>query len=90
MGLIFLFTSLFLFPIMSHYRMNWKATIKNSFIMSFAYLPTTLLNLLIMVLLTVILLYIPITIVLVFGIGSYLNLSLCYRVFQKVDALQNV
>ncbi|MGP4041060.1 YesL family protein [Gracilibacillus sp. D59] len=88
-GLIFLFTTLFLFPMMSHYRMSWKATIKNSFILSFAYFPISLLNLIIVIILSIILIYLPITIVLVFGIGSYLNFHLCYRVFVKVDQLQN-
>jgi len=42
-GLIFLFMSTFLFPVMTHYQLLLRDVLKNSFIVSLVYFPTTLL-----------------------------------------------
>jgi uncharacterized membrane protein YesL len=83
--LLFMFTSAFLFPVMTHYKVTWKNVIKNSFFVSVAHFPTTLLILVVLVIITCILVYFPAMCLIIFSIGANINFILSYRVFQKID-----
>lgn len=89
LSLIFMCTSVFLFSVMSHYKVTWTGAIKNSFFMSVVNFPTTFLILGVLALLTSILFYIPGTVLIIFSIGAYLNFSLCNRAFMKFSQLGN-
>jgi uncharacterized membrane protein YesL len=84
-SLIFIGTSVFLFPLLSHYKVTCKGAIKSSFFVAMANLPTTLFILAVFILLTVILIYLPATSLIIFSFGAYINFSLCNRVFQKIE-----
>lgn len=86
-GLLLLCTTVLLFPVMSHYDVSWKYIIKNSFLISMAYFPMTLFNLILLAALLVALYYYPVISLLAFSIGANINYSLCGKLFQRVDNL---
>ncbi len=87
--LLFLATSVFLFPVVTHYQVNIKYAIKNSFLLSIVYFPTTLIILLNIALLVVILYIAPLTGLIAFSLLAFVNYSLCHSIFQRVDRLNN-
>ncbi|MBD1382881.1 YesL family protein [Metabacillus arenae] len=82
---LFLFTTMFLFPVMTHYQTSWKGIIRNSFLLSIAYFPTTLLAILILGLALSLLYLWPVTFLFIFSVCAYCIFRLCYRVFLKVE-----
>lgn len=85
MSLLFVGTSAYVFPLITHYKVSWKGAIKHSFFVAIASFPTTLVILGVFALFIVTLIYLPATSLIIFSIGAYINFSLCYRVFQKMD-----
>lgn len=87
-GLIFLFMSTFLFPVMTHYQLLLRDVLKNSFIVSLVYFPTTLLIIILGVLFLLVLLYLPVTCLIIFSLWTYIHFLLCNRVFKKIEKLR--
>jgi uncharacterized membrane protein YesL len=81
----FLFINTFLFPIIVQYDLKFWDIIKNIFIISIAYFPTTLLIITIGSILLLVLYILPISIVFLIGLFGYLHFHFCHRVFIKIE-----
>ncbi|MCR2823853.1 YesL family protein [Lederbergia panacisoli] len=87
-GLIFLFMTTFLFPVMTHYQLRLRDVLKNSFIVSLVYFPTTILIIILAAIFLFILLYLPVTCLIIFSLWANINFSLCNRAFNKIEKLR--
>ncbi|MBS4200484.1 DUF624 domain-containing protein [Bacillus sp. FJAT-49732] len=87
-GLVFLFMSTFLFPVMTHYQLRLRDVLKNSFIVSLVYFPTTLLIIILGVMFLLVLLYLPVTCLIIFSLWANINFTLCNRAFTKIEKLR--
>ena len=83
-AIVFLSMSIFLFPVMVHYKLGIKDVLKNTFIISLTYYPITLLQLVISATLFTILFFIPTTSVFILGIAALINFSFCNKVFGRL------
>lgn|SRR5690606_2437750 len=86
-ALLFTFMSAFLFPVMVHYNLRIRDVLKNTFIISLAYFPTTLLVLIASVALFFVFLIIPPLALFIFAFIAFVNYSLCHRCFEKIERL---
>jgi uncharacterized membrane protein YesL len=86
--LLFTFTTIFIFPIMIHYKENWCSLLKNSLLISLTNIPVSLVILVGLVGMMIILWLLPITCLFIFSVGAYGVFALSYRVFRKVDFRQ--
>ncbi|WP_066190977.1 MULTISPECIES: YesL family protein [Gracilibacillus] len=86
-GLLFAFTSIYVFPIISHYNISTKTIIKSSFFISMTYFPMTILNLILLALIAAALYYYPITSLILFSFAAFVNFSICHIVFTKNSKL---
>ncbi|WP_420489649.1 YesL family protein [Neobacillus vireti] len=85
MGILLLFTSIFIFPAIANFNLSWLNAIKNSLFFSIRYLVTTLAAILYIGLLALILFTWPITFLFIFSLGAYSIYFLCNRVFIKIQ-----
>jgi uncharacterized membrane protein YesL len=85
MGILLLFTSIFIFPTIANFNLSWLNAIKNSLFFSVRYLVTTLGAILYIGLMALILFRWPITFLFVFSLGAYSIYFLCNRVFTKIQ-----
>lgn len=85
LGIIVLTTSIFIFPTIANFDMNWWDAIKNSVFFSIRYLPTTLAAVIYIALMAVILYTWPVTSLFIFSLGAYSIYFLCSRVFSKIQ-----
>ncbi len=83
---VYLATAVYLFPVMVHVKAGWLQIIKNSALVAFSSLGTTFICLIIMVLALVILIYFPITVLLVGSVTAYGIYYFCQRAFARVEA----
>ncbi|GIN69890.1 hypothetical protein J14TS2_03650 [Bacillus sp. J14TS2] len=87
-SLIYLFMSVYLFPIMVHYQVRIRDILKNSFIVSLVYFPTTFVLIGMGAILLTVLFFIPPFALIIFSCGAYMNFLLCDRLFQKIEKLR--
>jgi uncharacterized membrane protein YesL len=85
LGIIVLFTTIFIFPTLANYKMNGQKAIKNSLFFSIRYFPTTLASIVLLALMVLILITWPITILFIFCTYAFCNYFLCNRVFKKIE-----
>lgn len=81
---IFLSMSMYLFPIIVHYKLTIMGILKNTFIISLAYFPTTLLLIGIATILFLIFTSFQISIIFILGLWASLNFNLCNTSFEKI------
>lgn len=84
-GFIFLLTTIYIFPMMSHYRMKTIDIVKNSFFFSLRFFSTTFLSLLCITATGMILYFWQITFLFIYCVCAFCISFLCNRVFQKVQ-----
>jgi uncharacterized membrane protein YesL len=72
---------------MVHYKLNIFGIIKNSFLLSMSFLPTSLLAALVLVAMFVLFLWQPFTVFVSFSVGGYLIFTLCNKVFTRKENL---
>lgn len=85
--LLFVMTSIFLFPMMAHYKMKWFTLIKNALLFSVTQFRTTLLCGIVL-LFTILLTYIfPITSIILWSIAIYIIYQLCDKSFKKIELM---
>ena len=84
--LLFASTSIYLFPMMVHYEMGWRALIKNSLLLAVGRLPTTAACLLFVAVMAVLTVVLPILILITGSVTAYVVYGLCDREFRKIDA----
>jgi uncharacterized membrane protein YesL len=85
LGILILFTSIFIFPTIANFKMNSRNALKNSLFFSIRYLPTTLAAVIYLALMAIILYTWPITSFFIFSLGAYSIYFLCSRVFSKIQ-----
>ncbi|MBS4195276.1 YesL family protein [Lederbergia citri] len=85
--LIFLMTSVFLLPIMVHYKTRFLTLVKNSFFFSISQLWVTLLCGIIFLLTAFISYVIPMSTIIIWSVGFYLIYALCHRSFHRIESL---
>jgi len=78
--------SVFLFPVMVHYEMGWKALLKNSLLFSIGRLPTTAACLLFVAVVAGLTAILPVLILITGSVTAYVVYGLCGREFAKLDA----
>jgi uncharacterized membrane protein YesL len=86
-GLIYAFTSLYLFPVMVHYDAKWTVVLKNSLLLSVGQPSTTLLCLLVVAVTAIISFVAPLSLLITGSLTAYIVYRLCDRAFQKVDSI---
>ncbi len=87
LGIIVAFMTIYLFPVMVHYKLSFKGILKNSFFISMMYFPTTILSILIIASMYTFFVFFPVSFLIIFSTGSYLIFLLCYRSFKKIELL---
>lgn len=85
--IFYIFTTTFVFPVLSKFYNSVKNTIKNAFIMSIRHFPVTLACIAIGIVVALLIIYIPImlmlSIFLLFSLAAYASSYLFVRVFDK-------
>lgn len=76
MGILYLFVSIYIFPVLVHYKVTWKYAIKNALLLSISRLHHTILSILIIAAVMVLCFYLPAALMLGFSISAYLIYSL--------------
>lgn len=76
MGILYLFVSIYIFPVLVHYQVTWKNAIKNALLLSISTLHHTILSILIIAACLVLYFYLPAAMMLGFSISAYLIYSL--------------
>jgi uncharacterized membrane protein YesL len=82
LGILYLFVSIYIFPVIVHYRVTWKNAIKNALLLSISRLHYTFLSIIIIASVLALCFYFPAAIMLGFSIGAYLIYSLVSRGFH--------
>jgi uncharacterized membrane protein YesL len=82
LGILYLFVSIYIFPVMVHYQVSWKNAIKNALLFSVSYLHYSILSILIIIGAFALCFYIPAAMMLSFSIGAYLIYSIVSRGFH--------
>jgi uncharacterized membrane protein YesL len=82
MGILYLFVSIYIFPVLVHYQVTWKNAIKNAMLLSISRLHHTILSILIIAAVMVLCFYLPAAMMLGFSISAYLVYSLVSRGFH--------
>lgn len=82
LGILYLFVSIYIFPVMVHYQVTWKNAIKNAVLLSISRLHHTILSILIIAAGIVLCFYLPAAMMLSFSISAYLVYSLVSRGFH--------
>lgn len=85
LGIIIIFTTIFIFPVIANYSMNWLNYFKNSLFFSIRFFPTTLIAIIYLAMMGLIVVTWPITSLFIFSLGAYSIYSLCNRVFIKIQ-----
>lgn len=86
MGILYLFVSIYIFPVLVHYQVTWKNAIKNAMLLSISRLHHTILSILIIAAVMVLCFYLPAAMMLGFSISAYLVYSLVSRGFHHENA----
>jgi uncharacterized membrane protein YesL len=84
---LYVSASVFLFPVMVHYEMGWKALVKNSLLFSIGRLPTTAACLLFVAVVAGLTAFLPVLIFITGSVTAYVVYVLCGREFAKLDAV---
>lgn len=87
LGLVYLGTAVYLFPVMVHYRASWFHIIKNSLVIALSSPVITLLTLLIVIVAGLAINYVPLSFLLIGSVTAYLLYSLCHRKFQQIKSI---
>ncbi|WP_045518501.1 YesL family protein [Neobacillus niacini] len=82
LGILYLFVSIYIFPVMVHYQVTWKNAIKNAVLLSISRLHHTILSILIIAAGIVLCFYLPAAMMLSFSISAYLVYSIVSRGFH--------
>lgn len=88
LGIVILFITIFIFPTIANYNVNWLTAIKNSLFFSVRYFFVTL-SVIVLFVLTVLILYAwSVTFLFIFCVYACCNYYLCQLVFNKIQPVQ--
>ncbi|MBS4197651.1 YesL family protein [Lederbergia citri] len=86
-GLIVIFTLVYIFPMMVHYRLTLWQVIKNSFFFSIRYIVSTIVCIFILLAMASLLILIPAFSLVIFSFTAYLIFIICYSKFRREEGL---
>lgn len=89
LGIILSFISVYLFPVLVHFQLSFRDTLKKALILSFKNAPIALLCILLFLAMVVLVLYVPVSVVFVFSGTAYFIFLLCYRTFKKENTIKS-
>jgi uncharacterized membrane protein YesL len=84
-ALLLLSMSVYLFPVIVHFKDNGSGLVKNAFLISIHYFPTTILLLALHLVTAIIVIMVPISGIILFSVTSYLSFLMCLKVFKKIQ-----
>ncbi|WP_160724424.1 YesL family protein [Bacillus sp. USDA818B3_A] len=87
-GVLLILLSVFLFPVMVHYQLNWIHILKNSLILAMSYLPFTLMGIVALLLMGAAFIWQPITFLFIFSIGAYFIFFISNMIFKKAEQIR--
>ena len=85
-ALLYVFTSLFLFPLMVHYDASLLVVVKNSLLLSIGQLSTTVQCLLVVAAMAGIAVFAPLSLLITGSLTAYVVYRLCDRAFRRVES----
>jgi uncharacterized membrane protein YesL len=85
--ILYVFTSLYLFPVMVHYEASWPVVLKTSLLLSVGQLSTTVLCLLVVAVMVGISFFAPVSLLVTGSLTAYIVYWLCDRAFRKVVSI---
>ncbi|MFC4388784.1 YesL family protein [Gracilibacillus marinus] len=89
MAVVVSFICVYLFPIMVSYKLSIKNIIKNAFLFSIMYFPTSLISFSLLAVSVYIIILVPIMVFIVVSPVAYIIYRLCNRSFSKVSVMLN-
>lgn len=84
LSLLYTFTCIYLFPLLVNYKDNWKNLLKNALLLSIIHLPITVICIITLFFGTILIVFIPLTFIIVFSLTAYVIYYLCSKSFDKV------
>ncbi|WP_445661424.1 YesL family protein [Bacillus sp. FSL K6-3431] len=90
LSLITLSVSIYLFPVIVHFKLSFKNALKNSFLYAVMYFPTTIVSILLLISMALLIFLVPIFSLIAFSVTAYIIFLLCHRSFNKIEALRSV
>lgn len=84
LSLLYTFTCIYLFPLLVTYKDNWKNLLKNALLLSIINLPLTMICIITVIISTILIVFIPLTFIIVFSLTAYVIYYLCSKSFEKV------
>lgn len=88
--ILYFYTSIFIFPIMVNYQLNWLEVIKNSFLFSLGHPLTSLLGIFILTVVIMLTFIIPISFLVLSSTAAYFIYYFCGKSFNKVEMNKNL
>lgn len=88
--ILYFYTSIFVFPIMVNYQLNWMEVIKNSFLFSLGHPLTSLLGISILTVVIMLTFIIPISFLVLSSTAAYFIYYFCSKSFNKVEMNKNL
>jgi uncharacterized membrane protein YesL len=88
-GLVVLFITIYIFPTIANYNVNWLTAIKNSLFFSIRYFYMTIAIIILLVLTLLLLVTWPITFMFIFCVFAFCHYHLCNVVFYKIQQKQS-
>lgn len=83
--ILFVMMSIYIFPVIVHYKVNLIQLLKNSFLFSLINLHITMTGVLLLLTALIINYFIPISIFIVWSVSAYFINKLCSRSFEKIE-----
>lgn len=84
-GLAYLGTSMFLFPVLVTFDLRWIQILRNSFLLAMSFPLITILCLIVIAVAVMIIVTIPITVIMLFSTVSYVISWLCHGAFKRLN-----
>ena len=84
LSLLYTFTCIYLFPLLVTYKDTWKNLLKNALLLSIIHLPITMICVITVIISTILIVFIPLTFIIVFSLTAYVIYYLCSKSFEKV------
>ena len=85
---IVVLTTIYLFPVMVGYRTDWRAVLRNSFLISISQFHTSIVCLLLVFLIGFLAAQIPLTLLLTASVTAYLVQAACSRGLRRVEQIR--
>lgn len=85
---LYLCTSIYLFPVMVHYKLTWTAVIKTSFLLSISQFIKTILAMLVFILMCFLIIIFPFLFFILFSAAAYMIYLICHKAFEEIEKIK--